>query len=57
MADNRTASDLADVDRASNAGEQDGRNGTHDPDGKLQNDTPEQREAYERSYEHGRSER
>lgn len=55
--DERTAEEVAAVSRAATAGEEDGKKGTHDPDGKLANDTPDQRDAYEASYEHGKSER
>lgn len=51
-----SASDLADIDRASRAGEDDGNAGTHDPDDKLENDTPEQVEAYNQSYDHASDE-
>jgi len=48
--DDRSASDLADIDRASRAGEDDGKDGTYDPDDKLSSDTEDQKEAYDQSY-------
>jgi hypothetical protein len=50
--DGRSASDLADIERASSAGQEDGKSGDYDSEGKLENDTDEQKEAYNQSYEH-----
>jgi len=50
--DGRSASDLADIDRASSAGQEDGESGDHDSEGKLAGDTDDQKEAYEQSYDH-----
>lgn len=50
--DGRSASDLADIDRASSAGQEDGKSGNYDSEGKLAGDTDEQKEAYDQSYEH-----
>jgi hypothetical protein len=50
--DGRSASDLADIDRASSAGQEDGKGGDYDSEGKLAGDTDEQKEAYDASYEH-----
>jgi hypothetical protein len=43
----RSASDLADIDRASSAGERDAAEGNYDP---KSEDTDDQKEAYEQSY-------
>lgn len=43
----RSAPDLADIDRASRAGEDDGAEGNYDP---KSEDTDDQKEAYEQSY-------
>lgn len=45
--EDRSASDLADIDRASRAGEEDGAAGNYDP---KSEDTDDQKEAYEQSY-------
>ncbi len=43
-------SDIADIDRASSAAVDDKKDGEYDPDGALASDTPEQVEAYDRSW-------
>ena len=55
--DGRSGEDLADVDRASRAGEDDGDAGTYDSEGKLAGDSEDQKEAYNASYDHASSER
>jgi len=45
--EDRSASDLADIDRASRAGEDDAAEGNYDP---KSEDTDDQKEAYEQSY-------
>lgn len=54
--DGRSGSDLADVDRASRAGEDDGEAGTYDSEDKLAGDTDDQKDAYNASYDHASSE-
>ena len=38
----RSASDIADIERASSAGAEDGEAGTYDPNNKLSSDTADQ---------------
>lgn len=47
---NPSPSDVADEARAAEAGRRDGENGTFNPDGKRDGDTPEQQEAYDESF-------
>lgn len=50
--DGRSASDLADIDRASRAGQDDGDDGNYDSEDKVSGDTDDQKEAYDQSYDH-----